>query len=143
MSDLTAVFAVEVSDRPGMLNAVASVFADRGLSIESLVAETGRKPSRILVVFRGTARQCRQVEQVLPRLHHVHRVQRLPIDAASLHAIALCRLQGDAPELPGVKSQPLGEHLLLSGSYGAVGDAVEQLRSSGQLLEFSRSLVAL
>jgi hypothetical protein len=141
--ELTVIYAIDVIDRPGVLHAITAVFADRGLSMEGLVAETARVPSRILVAFRGSQRQCRMVEQVLPRLHHVLSVRTLPTDSPELRAIAW--FKSDAPVAPidGVTVQWLGGSVLLSGSYASVHHAVAQLLQQGLAHEVSRSLVAL
>lgn len=138
-----AVFVIEVADRPGVVHSIAAVFAHRGLSIESFVAETGRERPRVLVVFRGTARHCRIVEQVLARLHHVLSVRTLPTDSAELRALAFCHIKGNLPAFPAVTQQSLApDRALLIGSYAAVENAVAELRREGSVSEVSRSLVA-
>lgn len=139
------VYVMEVADRPGIMHAIAAVFAHRGLSMQALVADAHRTPPRILVVFDGTPRQCRLVEQVLARLHDVHRIRSLAADAPEVRAFAVCHDKGGAalPELIGVSAQQLGDTWLLSGSYVAVDAALAQLRAADRIDEVSRSLVAL
>ncbi|MDT0496947.1 hypothetical protein RM530_06150 [Algiphilus sp. W345] len=137
------VYLCEVAERPGVVHSIAAVFAHRGLSIKALVADTSHSLPRILVAFRGTVRQCRMVEQVLRRLHHVHGVRTFPIDAPELRALAICRTQGELPVLPGVREQSLGDTSLLSGTYGAVELAIKQLLEQGLVSDVSRTFVAL
>lgn len=137
------VYLAEVADRPGVAHAISAVFAHRGLSIKALVADTSHAPPRILVAFRGTERQCRLVEQVLQRLHHVHSVRSFPIDAPQLRALAVCRATGELPALSEVRVQPLGETHLLHGTYGAVERAIESLMAQDLISDVSRTIVAL
>jgi hypothetical protein len=137
------VYLLEVADRPGLVHAIAAVFAHRGLSMRAFVADASRTPPRILVVFRGTARQCRLVERVLARLHDVHSVRAMDEDSLELRAMAVCRPTGDWPALAEVEVQPLGETRLLSGRYGAVEAALARLTAEGLVSEAARSLVAL
>ncbi|MDB5970903.1 MAG: hypothetical protein JWQ90_3353 [Hydrocarboniphaga sp.] len=142
-TDRQVVYVLEVADRPGIMHSIAAVFAHRGLSIHGLVADTGRKPPRILVVFEGTPRQQTLVEQVLARLHHVHQLRMLPAISPQLRAVAICRTLGPLPLLDDVVAQLDDGMALLSGSYAAVDTALEQLLRTGLVSEVSRSLVAL
>lgn len=142
-ADHQVVYVLEVADRPGIVHSIAAVFAHRGLSIHGLVADTGRKPPRILVVFEGTPRQQRLVEQVLARLHHVHQLRVVPANSPQLRAVAICRALGPLPALDDVVAQLDEDRALLSGSYVAVDAALEQLLQAGLVSEVSRSLVAL
>jgi len=142
-ADRQVVYVLEVADRPGIMHSIAAVFAHRGLSIHGLVADTGRKPPRILVVFEGTPRQQTLVEQVLARLHHVHQLRMLPASSPQLRAVAICRTLGPLPLLEGVVAQLDDDMALLSGSYAAVDAALDRLTEAGLVSEISRSLVAL
>lgn len=137
------VYVIEAAERPGIVHAIAAVFAHRGLSMRALIADASRSPPRILVVFHGTGRQCRMVEAVLGRLHNVHSVRMLDEAAPELQATALCRLSGTAVVEDGLAVQPLGDKLLLSGSYAAVERALARLDAEGLLIEAFRTLVAL
>jgi acetolactate synthase small subunit len=142
-ADRQVVYVLEVADRPGIMHSIAAVFAHRGLSIHGMVADTGRKPPRILVVFEGTPRQQALVEQVLARLHHVHQLRTLPANSPQLRAVAICRTLGPLPLLDDVVAQVDDDRALLSGSYVAVDAALDQLLAAGLVSEISRSLVAL
>ena len=137
------VYVLEADDRAGVMHAIAAVFAHRGLSMHSLLADTGRKPSRILVSFAGTERQQKLVQQVLSRLHHVQSVRVLRTDAPELHAIAVGRLCGPLPALSEVIAQTHGDAVMLSGRYADVEAAVQALESQGLIADVARSLVAL
>ncbi|WP_428311700.1 hypothetical protein [Hydrocarboniphaga sp.] len=142
-ADRQVVYVLEVADRPGIMHSVAAVFAHRGLSMHALVADTGRKSPRILVVFEGTPRQQQLVEQVLARLHHVHQLRMLPASSPELRAFAVCRLLGPLPLLDEVLAQVDDDHATLSGRYAAVDAALEHLLQAGVVSDISRSLVAL
>lgn len=137
------VYVLEVTDRAGLVHAVAAVFAHRGLSMRAFVADTSRAPSRVLVVFRGTARQCRLVGQVLARLHDVHDVRVIDEDSAELRATALCRPTGIWPSLEEVEVQTQGEVRLVSGRHAAVEAALAGLTTAGLVGEVSRALMVL
>jgi len=141
----TVVYVMDVADRPGIVHAIAAVFAHRGLSMRALIADAHRRPPRILAIFNGTSRQARLVSQVLARLHDINSVRMLSADSEELHAVAVCRV-GEAalPELgAAVSIQKAGNAWLLSGSYAAIESALAILRESGCRLDISRSLVAL
>lgn len=142
-ADNLVVYVLEADDRAGVMHAIAAVFAHRGLSMHSLLADTGRKPSRILVSFAGTERQQKLVQQVLTRLHHVQGVRVLRTDSPELRAIAVGRLCGPLPELAEVIAQTHGDAVMLSGRYRDVEAAVSELESKGLIADVARSLVAL
>lgn len=137
------VYVLEVADRPGLVHAIAAVFAHRGLSMRSFVADTSRTPPRILVVFRGTARQSRLLERVLARLHDVHSIRVVDEDSAEVRAMAVCRPAGDWPPLAEVEVRQLGETRLISGRHGAVDRALSELAAAGLVAESFRSLVVV
>lgn len=139
----TVVYILDVAEKPGIANAITAVFAHRGLSIEAVVADAGRRPPRILVVFTGTPRQCRMVEHVLQRLHDVYAVRCVDDDAAELRAVAFCRTSGALPALAGVEVRAAGDASLVSGSYRAVQAALARWSDDGLIVDVSRSLVAL
>lgn len=143
MTEQGVVYVLEVADRAGVAHAIAAVFAHRGLSMRSFVTDTGRRPPRILVSFRGTPRQCRMVEQVLARLHHVVGVRVLDEESPELHAVAVFRCAGVLPDLPEVTVQRHGETCVLLGGYGAVERALLRIAASCAVGEVSRSLAAL
>jgi acetolactate synthase small subunit len=137
------VYVLQVTERPGIVHAIAAVFAHRGLSMRGLVADAHSRPPRVLVAFRGTQRQCRMVEQVLARLHDVHSVRALEEDSAQLRAFALCHAHAALPDMPDLSIQAQGETSLLSGSYAAVDRALERFVAEGLVSDFACSLVAL
>ena len=141
------VYALTVADRPGIAQAVAAVFAHRGLSMNALVADSARVPTRLLVEFYGTPRQQTMIRRALERLHHVEACTCRPVDAPELRAVALCQLQPRArwPRLGGVEvdSSDIKGAKLIHGQLAAVNAALETLRGSGKLEAVSRSIVAL
>jgi hypothetical protein len=137
------VYVIEVADRPGLVHAIAAVFAHRGLSMRAFFADTSRSPPRILVLFRGTPRQCRMVGQVLVRLHDVHSLRIVDENAAELRAMALCRPTAPWPAFEEVEVQALGETCLMSGRHAAVEAALARLTADGLVTGVSRALVAL
>lgn len=141
---MDVVYVIDVAERPGIVHAIAAVFAHRGLSMRALYADAQRRPPRVLVVFSGTPRQVRLVAQVLARLHDIHDVRLLPADSPELHAVALCRGgPGLPPALEAVGVQQLADGWLLSGPHAAVELAVARLREAGLAEAVSRSLVVL
>lgn len=143
----TVVFLITVDNRPGMAQAVTAVFAHRGLSIDTLVTDSARTPTRLIVEFHGTARHQRAVARALERLHHVESVQACDADAPGMLAVALVRLapRKRMPRLPDVvvDTGAVRGTRLLHGSLHAVRQALTQLQDTGVAEEVSRSLVAL
>jgi len=138
------VYVIDVDDRPGIMHAIAAVFSHRGLSMLALVADTHRQQPRILVVFEGSDRQCRLVEQVLARLHDVQQIRTLPTSAPELRAFAICRLSAPlTAEFPGVEVRQDRNECQLWGGYDAIDAALSRLQQSGAIEAVSRSLVVL
>jgi acetolactate synthase small subunit len=137
------VFVIEAADRPGIMHAIAAVFSHRGLSMHSLVADTGRKPPRILVSFLGPERQRRLVEQVLQRLHYVQSVRVLRSDSPELRAIATARVLDTLPDMADVLVQRHGDIVVITGTYAAVDAVVTRLQHEQRIESVARSLVAL
>ncbi|NKF23102.1 hypothetical protein [Solimonas marina] len=137
------VYVAEVADRPGTVHAIAAVFAHRGLSMRALIADASRQPARILVPFIGSERQCTMVEQVIARLHHVRDLRVLPADAPELRASAVCSLATPPPDLPGIDIHAAGDRWVLSGSYGDIERAIEQLRRDDTLLDVFHTVAVL
>ncbi len=143
-SDSLIVYVLEVADRPGVMHAIAAVFSHRGLSIYSLLADNGRKLSRVLVSFRGTDRQHLLVERVLTRLHNVTSVRALHADSPELRAIAIGRVTGELPDMPELIVQRQGEDVVvLTGRYTDVESAVSRLEAEDRVSAVACSLVAL
>lgn len=143
----TVVFVITVDNRPGMAQAVAAVFAHRGLSIDTLVTDSGRTPTRLIVEFHGTPHHQRMIARALERLHHVSSVQVCADDAPGLVAVALVRLapRRRMPRLTGVVVDTGAARgtRLIHGPLPAVRDALTRLQTDGIASEVARSLVAL
>jgi len=135
-------YVIDATERPGMVHSIAAVFAHRGLSMEALVADTTRSDPRIIVVFRGTPRQCRMVAHVLPRLHDVRSVQVLALDSPQLRAVALCEKIEGLPAFDDIDARPFDEYLLVTGNYEAVDRRLRECRDRFGLIELSRTVVA-
>ncbi|WP_028006672.1 hypothetical protein [Solimonas flava] len=138
------VYVVEVAEKPGIVHALAAVFAHRGLSMRSFIADAVRRPPRILIPFEGTPRQCRLLAQVIARLHDVLGLRVLDAGAAELQASALCRLDAPPPALAGISWREGGDGTWqMSGAYLAVDRALAELAAGGQLRESFRTLAVL
>ncbi len=142
--DPGVVYVMDVEDRPGILRAIAAVFSERGLSIDALVAETHRTPSRILVLYQGgTARQCRLIRRVLQRLHDVRAVRMLPVSDPAIRAVAVCRAPDGWAPVVGIDAQPLGESWVLSGAFQVLDAALAKATREMRITDVFRSLVAI
>lgn len=136
-------YVIDATERAGMVHSIAAVFADRGLSMDALVADNSRADPRIIVVFRGTPRQARMVGHVLPRLHDVRAVQMLALDSPQLRAAVLCEIDEPLPDLNAVRLHPVGEYQLLTGTYEAVAQALLSLKKMNiEVKELSRTVLA-
>jgi hypothetical protein len=83
------------------------------------------------------------VEQVLRRLHDVHRVRCVADDAPELHAFAYCKIRSPLPAAGGVDIRVDGDTCLVAGGYRALQQALEHWRAADLIVDVSQSLVAL
>ena len=104
------LFAVKVRDRPGTLTAVASVFSNRGVSVQMLLGSTlGAEPGAdisLFFVFEASERRMHTVLRTMGRLDNVTSVTPHPYDSDMLRAVAFVhvdpRALSDVQQLPAI-----------------------------------------
>lgn len=149
------VFVIRLWDRPGALAAVASVFSDRGISLESIVGhgafvETGK--GTIVVSFTATDRKKQMALRTLERLSRVISVSEYTYESPNLRKTALVHLRRGFPanllKSQGVVSEPIGsdsesEIFLLAGLPATLDEVLHRLEDSNVLMDSVYAVIAL
>lgn len=143
-----ATFRIEVRDEPGVMSAVAAVFAGRGVSMETVMAQRivnrdGSRAAEVVITLRASAHRLAMLRRVLERLDYTVRVTRVPDDSPYLVESALLELDpgSDPPAAaPGVRCSPLDapdgapDRYMMYGRPADVVAAIETLRERGTLV---------
>lgn len=155
MPDERWVFVIKVHDKPGALTSIASVFSNRGVSVDTTLGSSAVSvldaPSTIVLSFRATERKKETLLRIIARLQHVVQVEAYPYIARELRSIAIARVIAEEKhsDLPhGVQSEIISERgdtktILLTGSTQAVDKAVRSLREHGSLLDVVTTVMAV
>ena len=146
MDEKQWLFTVRAQDKPGALTSVASVFSNRGISVDMILgagpaAEPGCMPApsgNIHIVFRATETKMRTLLRVVGRLSKVLSADVLPYDSDRLRQVALLRIEGDPPPAPdGVHIERHGDSVAVIGPTRRVEALIVQLREEKRLLDAS------
>lgn len=147
------VFLIRTLNRPGVLTSVASVFSDRGVSLEDTVGggDGAAEEVRLIVGFRAGDATAGRLLRSLRRLERVLAVEERPFDAADLRAVASVRLKpaaADAPVAADVHAERVsrddtGSVYLLSGPTLAVERTVEEWRGRGWVEAVLKTVLAV
>jgi acetolactate synthase-1/3 small subunit len=91
------IFVVDVEDKPGVLNRVASLFRRRAFNIESLTVGHTERPgvSRMTILVDTDETGARRAEANLYKLMHVMRVHELTELATVVRELALVKVKAD------------------------------------------------
>jgi len=158
MDEQRWVFVVRSLDRPGALTSAASVFSNRGVSLEGILGSgidsNSTEDARLIITFQATATKKETLRRVLERLSAVVSVDAYAYDASNLRAIATTRLHNDALPLleqnlrDGVQFEIIstqGEEsmVLLKGHTAAVEQILCHLRQKKALLDVVMTAIAL
>lgn len=153
MAEQRWVFVVRCLDQSGVLSAVASVFANRGVSLEAIlgsgIAATRAEDGRLILSFRATERKKDMLRRVLERLSAILQVSTHRYDDPLLRAIAVVKLlHPEQADLSAVLAETISETaeaqtLLLTGSTVAIETAVQQLRQQELLLDLVMTAVTV
>ncbi|HEY9643806.1 MAG TPA: hypothetical protein V6C57_25170 [Coleofasciculaceae cyanobacterium] len=155
MSEQRWVFVVKALDRPGSLTAVASVFSNRGISLEAIlgsgIAATTLEEGRLILSFRATERKKEMLLSALERLSSVLQVTGYPYDDPRLRAIAIAKVSSlqdilfdpEAIQVETIATSPDGLRLLLTGSTLAVEQVIHRLRQEAVLLDLVTAAITL
>lgn len=149
------VFVLKVQDRPGSLSAVASVFSNRGVSLDMILgnsmARSTPETDTIVVSFRSHERRKEELRRTLERMSRVRGVQDYSWDSPELRAFAVARITKEAAEAgadPGLVLEQInesGDHctVLVSGTPEEVERAVTRWREDGKLVDLVTGVLSL
>lgn len=149
------VFVVKVLDKPGALTATASVFSNRGVSLEAIlgsgIAATTEEDGRLIFRFLATDRKKEMLQRVLERLSKVVQVDTYLYDDPKLRAIAVikaCNLDGidlssQAVQTETISQTETSQTFLLTGATLAVEQVIETLRQQSRLLDVVMAAIAV
>jgi acetolactate synthase small subunit len=139
------VLIVKSLNRPGVLAAAASVFSNRGVSLETVlgsgIASTRTEDARFILGFRATERKQKMLLRALERLSTVLEINAYSYNDPNLRTIAVAKVsQLDGIDLSTVATETISQTdqermLLLTGSVTAVEQLIEQLRQQNLLLD--------
>ncbi len=152
------IFLLKLRNRSGVLLALTSLFADRGVSIESLTAHAGVWPGTgsgtAILTFAASAAKKDHLARLLGRSAAVHELTEYRYeDARHARKSALARVTLSAAALvaglpPGILcdivSAEEGQTLaLLLGPPHLIDTALAALSESGALLEMDSTVIAV
>ncbi|MBD2462563.1 hypothetical protein H6G89_16075 [Oscillatoria sp. FACHB-1407] len=149
------VFVVQALDKPGVLTATASVFSNRGVSLEGIlgsgIAATTAEDARLILSFRAVERKKDLLLRALQRLAKVIHVEAYLYTDPRLRAIAIARvvnldnlgLNTDSLQTELISQTPEGTTVLFTGSTTAVETAVATLRQNRVLIDVVGSAIAV
>jgi acetolactate synthase small subunit len=155
MSEQRWVFVVRALDQPGTLTAAASVFSNRGVSLEAIlgsgIAATAIEEGRLILSFRATERKQEMLLRALERLSSVLQVTSYLYDDPKLRAIAIAKVSSlqdisfdsEAIVVETIATSPDGLRLLLTGSTVAVEQVIQTLRQASVLLDLVTAAITL
>jgi acetolactate synthase small subunit len=149
------VFVVKCVDRPGVLTAAASVFSNRGVSLEAIlssgIAATSIETGRLILSFRATDRKKEMLLRALGRLSSVLQVDHYLYDDPALRSIALAKVSSptaiefssDRVQVEKISETAEGSLLLLTGDPVAVESVLKTLRQQSLLLDLVTAAIAI
>jgi len=155
MSEQRWVFVVRAIDQPGTLTAAASVFSNRGISLEAIlgsgIASTAIEEGRLILSFRATKRKKEMLLRALERLSSVLQVTDYSYDDPRLRTIAIAKvsnleniwLDSEVIQVETIATSPDGLRLLLTGNTLAVEQGIQMLRQEGVLLDLVTAVITL
>ncbi|MBI4785022.1 MAG: hypothetical protein HY785_27520 [Oscillatoriophycideae cyanobacterium NC_groundwater_1537_Pr4_S-0.65um_50_18] len=155
MSEQRWVFVVKALDQPGTLTAAASVFSNRGISLEAVlgsgIASTVIEEGRLILSFRATERKQDMLLRALERLSSVLQVTSYLYDDPRLRTIAIAKVSSlqdisfdpDLIQMETIATSPNSLRLLLTGSTLAVEQVVQTLRQASVLLDLVTATITL
>ncbi|MEM8810283.1 MAG: hypothetical protein AAGF01_30065 [Cyanobacteria bacterium P01_G01_bin.38] len=149
------IFVIRALDKPGTLTAAASVFSNRGVSLEGLlgsgIASITVNDARLLLSFRATEQKQAMLKRALERLAVIFKVDVYAYDDKRLRAIAVAKLTPDADVesdsgslyVETIDQSETSSLLLLSGGTAEVENAIAKLRAQQQLKDVVMSTITV
>ena len=147
------IFVAQALNRPGTITAAASVFSNRGVSLEgvlgSAIDTTTVEDGRLLLSFRATAAKKDLLLRSLQRLPSISQVTAYAYEDSRLRAVAVAKIKSTAQidyNLNALYTEVILKEkdailLLLSGGTKAVEDAIAHFRKQEQLQDVVMSTI--
>lgn len=154
MSEQRWVF-VKAFDKPGSLTATASVFSNRGVSLEAIlgsgIAATTENDGRLVFTFQATNRKKEMLQRALERLSRVMQVDGYLYSDPRLRAIAVIKagnLEGidfntEAVQTEIISQTEESQLFLLTGTPLVIEQVIEALRQRSRLLDVVMAAIAV
>ena len=149
------VFVVKCVDRPGVLTAAASVFSNRGVSLEAIlssgIAVTSIETGRLILSFHATDRKKEMLLRALGRLSSILQVDHYLYDDPALRSIALAKVSSptaiefssERVQVEKISETAEGALLMLTGDPVAVESVLKTLRRQSLLLDLVTAAIAI
>ena len=149
------VFVVKALNQPGTLTAAASVFSNRGVSLEGILGSgihgNTLEDGRILFCFRATVEKKALLQRSLERLPSINHVAAYHYEDDRIRAIAVVKLSSASSwqnTATGLKTEEIEKHadyrlLLLNGGPKEVRSAVDGFREQAVLLDVLMSVITV
>ena len=153
MTEQRWVFVVKAQDKPGALTAAASVFSNRGVSLNTILG-SGMTPAeaeggRIILSFWANERKKDMLLRALQRLSSILQVQAYPYSSPELRAIGVIRVDAKADistsevQIEIISNQGDSKSILITGGPPAVETMIEKLREQNTLLDVVITVMAV
>ena len=153
MTEQRWVFVVKAQDKPGALTAAASVFSNRGVSLNTILG-SGMTPAdaeggRIILSFWANERKKDMLLRALQRLSSILQVQAYPYSSPELRAIGVIRVDAKADvsasevQTEIISNQGDSKSILVTGGPSAVETMIEKLREQNALLDVVITVMAV
>ena len=153
MVDQRWVFVVKAQDKPGALTAAASVFSNRGVSLDTILG-SGMTPveaegGRIVLSFCANEHRKDMLLRVLQRLSSILQVQAYPYSSPELRAIGVIRVDAKVDvsasevQIEIISNQGDSKSILVTGGPPAVETMIESLREQNALLDVVITVMAV
>ncbi|MFK8183432.1 MAG: hypothetical protein AB8B99_08655 [Phormidesmis sp.] len=149
------IFVAQALNQSGTLTAAASVFSNRGVSLEGILGSgidtATAEDGRLLFSFRATEEKMGLLKRSLQRLPSIFKVTAYPYEDERLRAIAIAKLiptadlklhsQGLSTET--ILTEETSVLLFISGKTEAVETAIAHFRSQQQLQDVVMSTITV
>lgn len=149
------IFVAQALNQSGTLTAAASVFSNRGVSLEGILGSgidtATAEDGRLLFSFRATEEKMGLLKRSLQRLPSIFKVTAYPYEDERLRAIAIAKLTSTANldhHTTNLSTEIILQEensilLLLSGKTKAVESAIAYFREQQQLTDVVMSTITV
>ncbi|MEM9152493.1 MAG: hypothetical protein AAGB19_18835 [Cyanobacteria bacterium P01_F01_bin.3] len=149
------MFVVHALNQPGTLTAAATVFSNRGVSLEGILGSgidaSTIENGRLLFSFRATPQKQALLKRSLERLPTISKVNAYEYEDDRLRAIAIAKLLPETQVIDGddvlhiemIHRSEKSLLLLLSGTTTAVEGAIAYFREQQQLKDVVMSAITV